>query len=161
MIKPRRPPKMKDIARAAGVSPMTVSRAFKSSESVSETTRAAVLKAAEELNYVFDSTASNLRSQRSDFVAVTIPSLNNANFADTIGALYEGLKEHGLQILLGSTNYDIQEEEHLIEQLLRRRPGAIVLTGGRHTPRARRLLENAGIPVIETWDVPQTPIGHV
>ena len=161
MINPRRPPKMKDIARAAGVSPMTVSRAFKSSESVSETTRALVLKAAEELNYVFDSTASNLRSQRSDFVAVTIPSLNNANFADTVGALYEGLKEHGLQILLGSTNYDIQEEEHLIEQLLRRRPGAIVVTGGRHTPRARRLLENAGVPVIETWDVPQTPIGHV
>lgn len=152
---------MIDVARAAGVSPMTVSRAFKANESVSEATRAAILKAAEDLNYVFDSTASNLRSQRSDFVAVTIPSLNNANFADTVAALSEGLKAHGLQILLGYTNYDMQEEERLIEQLLRRRPGAILVTGGRHTPRARRLLENCGIPVIETWDLPELPIGHV
>lgn len=157
----RKPPTMIDIARVAGVSPMTVSRAFKSEGSVSETTRAAILAAAEDLGYVFDSTASNLRSQRSDFVAVTIPSLNNANFADTVGGLSEGLKARQLQILLGYTNYDIHEEERLIEQLLRRRPGAIVVTGGRHTPRARRLLENAGIPVIETWDLPETPIGHV
>lgn len=152
---------MIDVARAAGVSPMTVSRAFRASESVSDSTRAAILRAAEELHYVFDSTASNLRSQRTDFVAVTIPSLNNANFADTVAALSEVLKEHGLQTLLGYTNYDMQEEERLIEQLLRRRPGAIVVTGGKHTPRARRLLENAGIPVIETWDMPLAPIGHV
>jgi DNA-binding LacI/PurR family transcriptional regulator len=52
-------------------------------------------------------------------------------------------------------------EERLIEQLLRRRPEAIVVTGGNHTPRARRMLENAGIPVIETWDLPETPIDHV
>jgi LacI family gluconate utilization system Gnt-I transcriptional repressor len=102
-----------------------------------------------------------LRSQRTDFIAVTIPSLNNANFADTVGALSDGLKDRGLQILLGYTNYDIHEEERLVEQLLRRRPEAIVVTGGRHTDRTRRLLGNAGIPVIETWDLPDAPIGHV
>ncbi|MFN3993506.1 MAG: LacI family DNA-binding transcriptional regulator [Tabrizicola flagellatus] len=152
---------MADVARLAGVSPMTVSRAFKRDTSVSEATRGAILKAAEELGYVFDSTASSLRSQRTDFVAVTIPSINNANFAETLRGLSEGLKARGLQILLGYTDYDIHEEERLIEQLLRRRPEAIVVTGGKHTPRARRLLENAGLPVIETWDLPAQPIGHV
>ncbi|WP_425305419.1 LacI family DNA-binding transcriptional regulator [Chthonobacter albigriseus] len=152
---------MADVARRANVSPMTVSRAFKRDASVSDATREAILAAADDLGYVFDSTASNFRSQRSDFVAVTIPSINNANFADTVGGLIEGLKESGLQTLLGYTNYDIQEEERLIEQLLRRRPCAIVVTGGKHTPRARRLLENAGIPVVETWDLPAAPIGHV
>lgn len=157
----RKPPTMADLARIAGVSPMTVSRAFKSDSSVSETTRQAILKVAEDLGYVFDSTASNLRSQRTDFVAVTIPSINNANFAETVAGLAEGLKDRGLQILLGYTNYDVTEEERLIEQLLRRRPEAIVVTGGKHTLRARRLLQNAGIPVIETWDLPDDPIGHV
>jgi LacI family transcriptional regulator, gluconate utilization system Gnt-I transcriptional repressor len=161
MIPPRKTPTMADVARLAGVSPMTVSRAFKQDASVSENTRSAILEAADRLGYVFDSTASNLRSQRTDFVAVTIPSINNANFADTVRGLSEGLKARGLQILLGYTDYDINEEERLIEQLLRRRPEAIVLTGGRHTPRARRLLENASIPVIETWDLPETPVGHV
>jgi LacI family gluconate utilization system Gnt-I transcriptional repressor len=157
----RKSPTMADVARLAGVSPMTVSRAFKTDSSVSEATRDAILKAADDLGYVFDSTASSLRSQRTDFIAVTVPSINNANFADTVRGLSEGLKPRGLQILLGYTDYDMAEEERLIEQFLRRRPEAIVVTGGRHTPRARRMLENAGIPVIETWDLPEDPIGHV
>ncbi|WP_227754213.1 LacI family DNA-binding transcriptional regulator [Stagnihabitans tardus] len=157
----RKPPTMADVAKAAGVSPMTVSRAFKRDSSVSDATRAAILQAAETLGYVFDSTASNLRSQRSDFVAVTVPSINNANFAETVRGLSEGLRARDLQILLGYTDYDMEEEERLIEQFLRRRPEAIVVTGGRHTDRARRMLENAAIPVVETWDLPEDPIGHV
>ncbi|MCM2452449.1 LacI family DNA-binding transcriptional regulator [Agrobacterium vitis] len=156
----RKPPTMADIARVTGVSPMTVSRAFKTDSLISKETRDAILLAAEDLGYVFDSTASNLRSQRSDFVAVTIPSINNANFADTVGGLSETLGAYKMQILLGYTKYDMQEEESLIEQLLRRKPQAIVVTGGKQTPRARKLLANAHIPVIETWDVPSEPIGH-
>lgn len=151
---------MADIARKTGVSPMTVSRAFKSGSLINKDTRDAILKAAEDLGYVFDSTASNLRSQKTDFIAVTIPSINNANFADTVGGLSETLSAHGFQILLGYTNYNVEEEERLIEQFLRRKPQAIVVTGGKHTPRARKLLENASVPVIETWDVPVEPIGH-
>lgn len=157
----RKPPTMADVARVAGVSPMTVSRAFKLDASVSGARRAAILQAAEALGYLFDATASNLRSQKSDFVAVTVPSINNANFADTVRGLTEGLKSRGLQILLGSTDYDVAEEERLIEQFLRRRPAAIVVTGGKHSERSRKLLASAGLPVIETWDLPEQPIGHV
>ena len=49
----------------------------------------------------------------------------------------------------------------LIESMLRRRPEGIVVTGGRHTARGRKLLEQSGIPVIETWDLPQSPVRHV
>lgn len=157
----RKSPTMADVARLAGVSPMTVSRAFKTDSSVSNATRDTILKAADDLGYVFDSTASNLRSQKTDFIAVIIPSINDANFAETVRGLSEGLKPRGFQILLGYTDHDMAEEERLMEQFLRRRPEAIVVTGGRHTPRARKMLENAGIPVIETWDLPENPIGHV
>lgn len=157
----RRAPTMIDIARLAGVSPMTVSRAFRDDGRVSDTARAAVMRAADELGYVFDSTASALRSQRSDFVAVTIPSINNANFADTVRGLSDGLRPRGLQILLSYTDYDVSTEEQLIAQLLRRRPEAMVVTGGTHTDRARALLDKAGVPVVEIWDLPARPIGHV
>lgn len=153
--------KMKDVAREAGVSTMTVSRAFKRHASVSDETRERILSTAERMGYMFDSTASNLKSQRSGFVAVTIPSLNNSNFADTVRALSDRLNEDDLQVLLGYSNYDVLQEERLIEQLLRRRPEAIVVTGGRHTDRTRRLLKNSVIPVVETWDLPSEPIGHV
>lgn len=151
---------MADVARKIGVSPMTVSRAFKPGSPVNKQTRDAILKAAEELGYVFHATASNLRSQKTDFIAVTIPSINNANFADTVGGLSDVLNARGFQILLGYTNYDMDEEERLIEGLLRRKPQAVVVTGSKHTSRARKLLEKAGVPVIETWDVPADPIGY-
>lgn len=153
--------KMKDVARAAGVSVMTVSRAFRKEASVRAETRDAILRVAEDMGYIFDSTAANLRSQRTDFVAVTIPSINNANFADTVAGLSEILSKEGLQVLLAYTNYDMLQEERAIEQLLRRRPEAIVVTGGKHTDRARRLLQGAGIPVVEVWDLPADPIDHV
>lgn len=152
---------MKDVAQEAGVSVMTVSRAFKQHASVGEETRKRILAIADALGYVFDSNAATFRSQRTGFVAVAIPSLNNANFADTVGALSEELKEGDLQVLLGYSNYDIHEEEEIVEQFLKRRPEAIVLTGGRHTPKTRQLLERAQIPVVETWDLPEEPIGHV
>jgi LacI family transcriptional regulator, gluconate utilization system Gnt-I transcriptional repressor len=154
-------PTMADVAREAGVSPMTVSRAFKSEAYVNEETRKAILDAAERLGYVLDNTAAGLSSRRTGFVAVIVPSINNASFADTVRGLTDGLRESRLQVLLGYTNYDIQEEEQLVRQLLTRRPEAIVVTGGVHTDGCRRMLASSGIPVVETWDKPANPVGEV
>lgn len=156
-----RRPTMADVARAAGVSPMTVSRALRPDTSVSEATRQRIRVAADQLGYVLDSTASGLSSRRSGFVAMTIPSINNANFADTARGLTEGLRESGLELLLGYTDYDLAEEERLVEAFLRRRPEAIVVTGGAHTERCRTLLGGSGVPVVETWDLPAEPLDKV
>ncbi|MEM9144873.1 MAG: LacI family DNA-binding transcriptional regulator [Pseudomonadota bacterium] len=152
---------MADVAQLAGVSPMTVSRALRPNTAVSAETRARIRAAADELGYVVDGTAAAFASRRSGFVAMTIPSINNANFADTARGLTEGLLDSGLQLLLGYTDYDLAEEERLVEAFLRRRPEAIVVTGGAHTARCRRLLANAGVPVVETWDQPAAPIDRV
>ena len=161
MSKRKKPPTMSDVAALAGVSPMTVSRAFKPGSSVKPDTRRRIEAVAEKLGYVLNSTAAGLSSRRTGFVAVTIPSINNANFADTARGLTEGLKPTGLHILLGYTDYDTREEERLLGEFLRRRPEAIVVTGGAHTERSRRLLAGAGVPVIEIWDRPAEPLGTV
>lgn len=152
---------MADVAKLAGVSSMTVSRALKPETSVSKATRDKIQSAADELGYVLDTRASEFSSGRSGFVAVTIPSINNGNFADTVRAFSDGLVDHDLQVILGYTNYNIEREEHLIEQLLKKRPEAIVVTGGVHTDKCRNLLKNSGIPVIETWDIPEKPIDQI
>ena len=154
-------PTMLDVARRVGVSAMTVSRALKDGASIADDTRLRIKKAVDELGYVLDQSAGSLASKRTGFVAALIPSINNSNFADTARGLTEALEGTGLQILLSYTDYSVEKEELLIETVLRRRPEAIVLTGGKHTDRARRLLENSGIPVIETWDLPSDPVGHV
>lgn len=154
-------PTMSDVARRAGVSTMTVSRALKDGASIAKETRDKIIKAVDDLGYVLDQSAGSLSSKRTGFVAILIPSINNSNFADTARGLTDALHGSGLQVLMGYTDYSVEKEEELIESMLRRRPEAIVVTGGRHTIRGRKLLENAGIPVIETWDLPPKPVRHV
>lgn len=152
---------MRDVAQAVGMSPMTVSRALREDRTVSEKTRSIVRQKADELGYVYDSTAQAFRTQKSGFIAVTLPSVNNANFAETFRALTNGLADAGLQLLLGSTNYRVEREEALVRQLLTRNPEALILTGGNHTETTRTLIEAQGLPVIEMWDLPKQPLGHV
>ncbi|MDO9416109.1 MAG: LacI family DNA-binding transcriptional regulator [Pararhizobium sp.] len=159
--KPAEAPTMNDVARRAGVSAMTVSRALKEGSHVSEATRERIMAAVNELGYVLDQSAGSLSSRRTGFVAAIIPSINNSNFSDTARGITDALEGTGLQLLLGYTNYSVEREEELIESMLRRRPEGIILTGGAHTERGRRMLEQAGIPVIETWDTPERPIDKV
>lgn len=151
---------MRDVADAVGVSPMTVSRAFKDDKSVSAETRMRIRREAERLGYVYDSTATAFRTQKSGFVAVTLPSINNANFAETYRGLSLAMEDSGMQLLLGATNYRVEKEEELIRQLLARNPEALVMTGGHHTQATRELVAARDIPVIEMWDLPREPLGH-
>lgn len=152
---------MADVARMAGVSAMTVSRALKGSESVSKTTHRKIMAAVEELGYVLDLSAGALSSKKTGFISVLIPSFNNSNFSETVQGISESLASEQKQILVGYTGYDLKREEQLIETMLQRRPEGIILTGGEHTARARRILETTSVPVIETWDMPEKPIHHL
>ena len=154
-------PTMADVARHAGVSSMSVSRALKDGNLVSEATRLRIFAAIDELGYVLDLSAGSLSSKRTGFVAAIVPSINNSNFSDTARGITDALEKTGLQLLLAYNDYSIEREERLIEAMLRRRPEGIILTGGQHTDRARRMLENAGIPIVETWDLPAKPIDQV
>ncbi|MEM9578100.1 MAG: LacI family DNA-binding transcriptional regulator [Pseudomonadota bacterium] len=154
------PVTMRDVARAAGVSRMTVSRALKKNSPVSQETRERILKVVREMNYVPDYMAGSLTTRRSGFVAVLVPSLNNLHFAETVQALTEELEKDGRQILLGHTDYSAEREERMVEDMLKRRPEAIVLSYDGHSDRTVALLGDAHVPVIELWERPEEPIGH-
>ncbi len=151
---------MRDVARAAGVSRMTVSRALKENSPISAETRNRILEVVREMNYVPDQMAGSLTTKRSGFVAVLVPSLNNLHFAETVQALTEEVEAIGQQILLGYTNYSATREEQIVETMLRRRPEALVLSYDGHSDRTIRLLSDANIPIVELWERPEDPIGH-
>jgi len=153
-------PTMRDVARIAGVSTMTVSRVLGQPDIVAEATRDRVHEAIAQLGYVPDLIASSLSSKKSGFIAAIVPTLNNINFAETAGGLSETLKVAGFQLLIGYTDYQLEEEEALVRTMLARRPEGIVLTGSHHSMATRELLLAADIPVVEIWDLPKQPIGH-
>ncbi len=154
-------PTIKDVAREAGVSMMTVSRVLTKKGRASQDTIDKVLRTIEELGYVPDLNAGALSSRNSGFIAVLVPSVDNSNFAQSVRGITDVLNDNGLQILLGSTDFSVEREETVLETILKRRPDGVILTGGNHTARSRRMLENAGIAVVETWDLPADPIDHV
>ncbi|MEM7695944.1 MAG: LacI family DNA-binding transcriptional regulator [Pseudomonadota bacterium] len=151
---------MRDVAAAVGVSTMTVSRALRDDVAVSAETRQKIRTTADALGYTYDSTATAFRTQKSGFVAMTLPSLNNANFAETYRGLSGAMEGSEMQLLVGATNYRVAKEEALVRQLLTRNPEALILTGGHHTAATRALVSARRVPVIEMWDLPARPLGH-
>ncbi len=147
-----------DVAKIAGVSPITVSRVVNRPELVTPETLAHVQQAIERTGYVPNLLAGGLASKRTRLIAAIVPSITNAIFVDTVQALTDRLWEAGYQVLLGLSGYPATREEALLSAVLSRRPDAIYLTGINHAPQVRQRLINAGIPVVETWDMTPTPI---
>jgi LacI family gluconate utilization system Gnt-I transcriptional repressor len=147
-----------DVAKVAGVSPMTVSRALNRPELVTEKTRKKVREAVRQTGYVPNMLAGGLASNKSRLVAIFLPTIANSIFADTVQSLMDRLTQAGYQTLLGLTGYSADQEEKLLEAVLGRRPDGIVLTGTLHTESSRLRLAQAGIPVVEAWDLSEDPL---
>jgi LacI family gluconate utilization system Gnt-I transcriptional repressor len=137
-----------DVARVAGVSPMTVSRVLAERDGVAPDTAERVLKAVGLLGYVRNSLAGGLRSSRSHLVAAIVPTLSGPVFLESIDSLNTELGARGYRLIVGQTGYAATQEQALVADLIGRRPDAIVLTGTMHAPEARRLVSSAGIPVL-------------
>ncbi|HSI56106.1 MAG TPA: LacI family DNA-binding transcriptional regulator [Ideonella sp.] len=147
-----------DIARLAGVSAMTVSRALNEPHRVSPKMLAKVQEAVRSTGFVPNGMAGGLRSSRARLVAAVLPTLVGPVFQETIQSLNQALDAQGYQLMIGQSGYEVSREDALLDAIIRRRPDGIVLTGIMHSPTGRRQLLQSGIPVVETWDLTPTPI---
>ncbi len=153
-----KPPTLKDVARLAGVSPITVSRTLNQPEIVRPALREKVFRAVRESGYQPAMLTAGSAPQESRLIAILVPTIVNSIFADTVQALMQTLTRAGHQTLLGLTDYSAEREEQLVAALLRRRPDAMVLTGTLHTAASRLRLSQAGIPLVECWDQGERPL---
>lgn len=149
---------VKDVARLAGVSAITVSRALNTPGQVSPETLERVRTAISRTGYVPNLLAGGLRSAKSKLVAAVVPTIAGPVFLETIQSLTDALDENGYQLMLGQSGYRTSREDALLDAIIGRRPVGIVLTGMMHSPEGRRRLLGSGIPIVETWDLANTPI---
>jgi LacI family gluconate utilization system Gnt-I transcriptional repressor len=156
--KARRRATLADVANKAGVSAVTVSRALRKPEMVSEDVRGKVDAAVRELGYVRNYLASALASSRTHTIGVIIPSLTNGVFADYLRALHDLFLPAGFQVLVLNVRYSAAEEEKAIAALLGHHAEAIILAGIDQTEQSRRMLEGSGIPVVQTMELAEHPI---
>ncbi len=147
-----------DVAQRAGVSAVTVSRVLRHPEMVSPSLRQRVDAAVASLNYVPNHLASALASTRTDIVGVIVPSLTNGVFDDYLSAIQDVFSPAGLETLVLNVRYSEIEEEKAIQTLFGYHPEAFIVAGVDQTERSRRLLKQAGVPVVQTMDVTDSPI---
>lgn len=143
----------KDVARLAGVSTATVSRALNLPDMVDPETRERVQAAVTKLRYVPHGVASALRSQRTQMIGAVVPSFDYALYARTTSALQRALDERGYSLVLAAHHYDLTTEVRVTEQLIRHGVDAFAFVGTDHDTALYRLLDNYGRPYVLTWGV--------
>ncbi|MEO5669113.1 MAG: LacI family DNA-binding transcriptional regulator [Ramlibacter sp.] len=156
-----RPATLHDVAREAGVSAITASRALGNPGVVSESTIERVRAAVTKTGYIPNLLAGGLKSKRSMTVAGLVPVISVPQFLPTIRALTETLDAEGYQLILGQSGYDHSREEKLLSTMISRRPDGIVVTGLVHSQAARDQLQRLGIPVVEMWDLSDRPVDMI
>jgi LacI family transcriptional regulator len=143
--------KLADVARAAGVSPATVSRVLNNPEIVRPEVQARVREAIGHLRFTPNSAARALKSRRSWAIGSVVPTLGVAIFADGIGALQSRLREHGYTLLIANSEYDPKRELEEVSVLLDRGVDGIVLVGEVFDPNIRKLAKQRSSPIVTTY----------
>lgn len=117
---------IRDVAREAGVSPSTVSRALKGHTLISEQTQQAVRSACERLRYVPDLTAQSLAGNQTYSIGVILPDITNPYFSALFQVIEERATESGYSVLLINSRYHPDREIDAIDRLLSHRVDGVL-----------------------------------
>jgi len=139
---------IKDVAKRAGVSTSTVSRALSGNIPVSEETKKKVMKAVKELNYQPNVLAKGLKLGRSKTLGLLIPNVRDLVFPAAIRGIEDTANKYGYTVVLCNTDEDIEREKIYINSLRRRLIDGFIISTAR--PGHKHLLElnNEGFPMV-------------
>ena len=147
-----------DVAKAAGVSAITVSRALHTPDRVSEATRKKVEAAVRKLDYRPDPAARSLATDRSNIVGVLVPSVTNTVFTDTLRGIFDVADDSEFQIQIGSTRYSRDKEERLLALFLSQRPAGLIIAGIDQSEKALERMAEATCPLVQITEIGPRPV---
>jgi len=120
--------RLKDIAQAAGVSVMTVSKALRDEPDVSATTRARIKLLAQQMGYVPDSSAQGLRTKSTKLFGLLIPAATNPVYARMVYAIEERARDLGYDLLVAQSMNQPEREDAGLRRMLARRVDGLLIT---------------------------------
>jgi LacI family gluconate utilization system Gnt-I transcriptional repressor len=150
--------RIEDVAREAGVSPITVSRALSTPKKVRPETRQRVLEAVEKTGYVVNSIASSLRSGRSSIVTVFVSSLLNPHLAAIIQGALDAFEGSRYRLMFAQTGHTDGVRAEIVEMIRPFSPAAVMFTAIPLLQAARERLRATGVPIMEVWSGSDDPI---
>ena len=152
-------PTIKDVAKRAGVSPMTVSRVLNDASNVRPSTREKVLAAVEELGYVPSGVAKSLRSKRTHTLALLVPDGANAFWTAVARGVEDAAQDRGYSVLLCNTDENPTKQQNYLDVVIRHQVDGVVIAPCDTDAQKLDKLRRAGVPTvvidryIKGWDV--------
>lgn len=137
-----------DVARLAGVSPMTVSNFLNKTGIVSEKTQVKIKKAISEFNYIPNTIARGLRIRKTNNIGLIIPDITNSFYTEVAKGIEEYAHENGYTLLLSITNFNMEFEVKRVESLIRKYVDGIIFTSSAASEDYILSLINSGFPVV-------------
>lgn len=151
------------VAKAANVSPSTVSRAFNHPDLVNPATRKRINRAVEKLGYIRNRAAQAIHGRRNATIGLIVPTINHAIFAEVIQSFSDAIDRAGFTLLIASHGYELEREYETIRKLMEHRVDGIALVGLEHSEASFRLLARQETPCIAIWnysaDAPMSCVG--
>mgnify|MGYP000495322393 CR=1 FL=1 len=149
-------PDIIDVARAAGVSAATVSRAFNHPELLRADTRERIMRAVEATGYIRNRAAQAIHGRRSGTIGLIVPTIDNSIFSHLIQSFSESLQAEGFTLLIATHGYDLASEYALLRNFLEHRVDGVALVGLAHEDRTYDLLASRQTPVVAMWNYSET-----
>lgn len=151
---------IKDIARVAGVSYSTVSRALNDSPQVNPQTKEHVRRVAAEMGYLPSAVARSLVTRRSQTIGIVVTTITDLFFAEVIHGIEEAAFEHGHSVVLANSREQPQRELQAIRTLLEKRVDGIILVSGCSTNEQRFGEQVQETPLVVVNNVHQEHSGY-
>ncbi len=150
-----KPARMSDVAKAAGVSSMTVSRVLNRNPNVTEDTRKRVFAAIQDLRYHRNELARSLREKRTRQIGILVPNLFDPFFANCVQAMGVVAKQHNYSIIIALSNEDPDDEFEEANRMLHRNVEGVIVIPVAPARGGSRLLapEFSNLPIV-TLDRP-------
>lgn len=150
MASPHRP-SLEDVARLSGVSTATISRCINNPSKVAKETRERIEGAIETLGYLPHFGGRALARNRTNTIGAIIPSMDNAMFAGGLQAFQNELMAAGVTLLVGSSNYDADQEFRQIRSILSQGADGLLLIGEERPQKTKDFLAQHSVPHVLAW----------
>lgn len=145
-------PVLQDVADRLGITKMTVSRYLRDPKQVSVALGEKIAVVLDELGYIPNRVPDMLSNATSHALGVLLPSLTNHVFVDVLKGIEVVTDKAGYQTMVAHYGYSAEKEERQLRTLLGWNIDGVILTERQHTSATLRMLEVAGIPVVEIMD---------
>jgi len=139
---------IKDIAKAAGVSHPTVSRALNDHPGISTATRERIKKLAEEMGYVPNASARGLKTSRSRALGVIMRQIDDPFWSEVLDGVDSVLHPAGYSLFIASTHMERQREKDVVQAMVQRGVDGVILLAPQFSDEQCHMLKNYGLPIV-------------